>query len=337
MRESEQDSIPHQHPPGEGLSDRRRETLRRAAPWALSLAMHATLIVLATTIVWSISAPDDGPRIVASFDDPAPSPAQMETASDTPESSAQAPAHRTSPLPERPKAPSLSDLLAALGPAPAEPAAAAPAPDVQDMVKRRRTPDVRFAGLGASNARSVIYVVDASGSTISTFPIILDELRRSALRLAPTQQFQVIFFGPGGYTAARHPADGEGELKTIRLIRATRSNVQAVLEWAAGVQPRQRSNPIPALEIALSLRPDAIFVLSTAITGLGVWEPDKAAILAQLDALNPQEGDEGRRPAVIKTVQLFDDDPAGILRAIGEAHGGKDGYKFLSRREVLAP
>lgn len=321
---------------GRMLGEPHRPTLGKLAPWAFSFFVHAALIILAFGIVWTVTAPapDDRPQIFASFDDPglaASSPEKATEGAATP-----APAATDSPTPPALReAPSLSELLADLLPAPQLEPRADLAGSSRELTQQRRLPDVRFAGVGASNARSVIYVVDASGSSISTFPFILEELRRSVTRLSPTQQFQVIFFGPGGYTAAPHPADGAQDLKTIRLIRATGGNIQAVLDWASQVQPRERSNPIPALEIALSLRPDAVFVLSMAITGLGIWEPDKATLLQQLDALNPADARTGRRPAVIKTIQLFEDDPAGILRAIGEAHGGGDGYKFLSRKEVF--
>lgn len=327
---------PHLLPASRVLDGSGREIIQRIAPWALSFFVHATLIALAFGIVWTVTAPppDDRPNIVASFDDPGPAASARSEAAEgvsLPEPSA-------SVEPEPPalsEAPSLSDLLADLLPAPQMDPRADSAARSQALAQQRRLPDVRFAGVGASNARSVIYVVDASGSSISTFPFILEELNRSVARLAPTQQFQVIFFGPGGYTAAPHPADGQGDIKTIRLIRATQGNVRSVLEWSGRIQPRERSNPIPAIEISLSLKPDAIFVLSMAITGLGVWEPDKATLLAQLDTLNPKDLRSGRRPVLIKTIQLFEDDPAGILRAIGEAHGGSDGYKFLSRREVF--
>lgn len=312
------------------------DTLRRAAPWALSFFVHAVIIVLAFGIVWTVTAPapEDRPQIIAAFDDPGPAAASVSQATEGVTTPAPAAVDSQTP-PAMREAPSLSELLAELLPAPQVEPREDRSAQARELTQQRRLPDVRFAGVGASNARSVIYVVDASGSSISTFPFILEELSRSVGKLAPTQQFQVIFFGPGGYVAAPHPADGQQTLKTIRLIRATQGNIRSVLEWAQNIKPRERSNPIPALEIALSLKPDAVFVLSMAITGLGVWEPDKATLLQQLDNLNPIDPRSGRRQALIKTIQLFEDDPAGILRAIGEAHGGSDGYKFLSRREVF--
>lgn len=52
---------------------------------------------------------------------------------------------------------------------------------------------INFAGLKASNARRVVYLVDASGSLVGTFPLIIEELRKSLQRLDPRQSFGVIF------------------------------------------------------------------------------------------------------------------------------------------------
>ena len=93
----------------------------------------------------------------------------------------------------------------------------------------------------------------------------------------------------------------------------------------------------PALAEIAALKPDAVFVLSSAITGLGVWEPDRDALLAQIDRLNPVDPATGRRAAVIRTVQFHEPDPAEILRAIAQAHGGSSGadaYTFIPRLET---
>lgn len=325
------------------------------APWAVSGAIHAGLIGLGFTVAWTVVAPGgerEKERIIVHFDDPGPaargeSGGESEAAAEAVVGGAEAAPLPRAALPPAIEAEALGEPLADLRSAPRAPVNATQARSAEErtLAQARRLPDVRFAGVGASNARGVVFVVDASGSTVSTFPMIRGELRRSLEKLAPTQRFQVLFFGPGrdGVLAAEHPADREAVVgggrggRTIRLIRATRVNVEGVLGWIDSVRPGRRSNPIPALELALGLRPDAVFVLSTAITGLGMWEPDKATLLAQLEALNPVEKSSGRRGVVIKTIQMMEDDPAGILRAIGEAHGGRDGYKFLSRREVMGP
>ncbi|MBL0928031.1 MAG: hypothetical protein IBJ11_10335 [Phycisphaerales bacterium] len=320
--------------------------------WAFSLAAHASVVLLAFFIVWTVAAPrDDRPPVTVSFEDPGPAGVALVTPPDSP-AAALSPDTPTAPVPpDASPAPSLSDEVARLTAAPLEPVLpdpappapasrplAAPAPPAA-LLAERRLPEVRFAGLGASNAERIVYVVDASGAMISSFPIVRDELRKSVSRLAPTQEFQVVFFRAGEALAAPHPADQlANQARGVRLIRAGKSNLSAVSAWLDTVQPEGRSAPAAALEIALSLRPDAVFLLSSrsgAFTGGGGADPASSpdALLALLERLNPANP-SGRRPAVIKAIQFLNDDPSGTLRKIAERHAGTGGYTFISRQEL---
>jgi hypothetical protein len=182
-------------------------------------------------------------------------------------------------------------------------------------------------------------VVDASGSMISTFPFILAELERSARALDALQRFQVIFFkgdaaNASGRIAAPDPVNPDRRRET-RLIRCTPEHVRAVLEWAQTVRPGGRSNPMEALRVALGLQPDAILMLSSSIAGTGEWEISADEVLAELEALNPRDPGTGRRRTAIMTVQMFEEDPSGLLRAIGERHGpAGSGHRFIGRGEL---
>lgn len=305
-------------------------------PWVISIAIHVAFVVGAFFVVWTIMhpAPPERAQVIVSFDNPAPAPIATELLDVQLLSTSPA-----APEPEEvdPIEPLLSDLMiereARSNPLLTRPATSSE--QMREMIHQRSVPNVRFAGLGASNAIDIVYVVDASGSMISAYPQIIAELERSVRRLEPSQRFQVIVFGPGaeGYLAAHLPGEPD---RTTRLVRATSDNLDHVLEWARGLLASGRSNPIAALEMALSLDPDAVFVLSSSITGLGVWEPDRDELLAQIDLLNPIDARTGRRAVVIKTIQVLETDPAGILRAIGRTHGGEDGYNFISREELLS-
>lgn len=305
-------------------------------PWAVSLALHAALIVSGFFIVWSVSGPS-GSRapVIVSFDEPAP----VRLTADPPELSGE-PGNAALPrIAESAAKPTLSDLVASLdrnagGTSLPTPGAR---PDRAKLAGDRRFPEVRFAGMGASNAESIIYVVDASGSMVSTFPFVLDRLEQSVGKLATTQRFQVIFFQRDEAVVAPHPEDDQ-TLKPKRLIRATKENVRRVLQWARAVKPAGIGNPVRALQTAAALKPDAIFVLSSVSTGAGVWKPDRDQVLAELEKLNPADPDSGRRPIVIKTIQFINDDPARILRSIGETFGGgPTGYRFISLEELKSP
>jgi hypothetical protein len=176
---------------------------------------------------------------------------------------------------------------------------------------------VSFAGLGASTARSVVYAVDASGPMVTSLPMVLDELERSVSRLGPTQMFGVVLFRQGG--AGSGP---QVESFAPVLLRATPTARARLREWLAGIQPGGRSSPLAGLEAALSFQPEAVFLLSRSIerSGGGVWDLGLAPTLSRIDELNPRLPD-GTRRVTIQTIQFLDDDPTGIMQAIGERHG----------------
>src|SRR5690606_31927363 len=94
------------------------------------------------------------------------------------------------------------------------------------------------------------------------------------------------------------------------------------------------TKPIAALEAALKLDPDVIFLLSQDITGYGEFEVDQRDLLNRLEALNPVDPATGRRRVQIQCIQFLKEDPLGTMRKIAEAHGGRNGYKFLSSAEL---
>src|SRR5690606_29072254 len=94
-------------------------------------------------------------------------------------------------------------------------------------------------------------------------------------------------------------------------------------------------NPVAALEYALNLKPDVIFVLSEKITGSGKFEIDRRDLLAKLNQLNPVIDDKtGRRRTQINCIQFREKDVLDTLRLIAEVHGGANGYKFVSDKEL---
>jgi hypothetical protein len=195
---------------------------------------------------------------------------------------------------------------------------------------------VVFAGLGASSVKSVVYVVDASGSMVTSLPMVIAEVERSVSRLSATQKFGVIIF--------RRPGEASGSGAPVyesfapTLLRPTPSARKLLHEWLGRVEPTGRSSPLVGLEAALALRPDAVFLLARSIqrSGGGVWDLGLEATLARLDQLNPVvQGN--RRDVLIQTIQFLDEDPSGIMPAIGEQHGGGRGYRVIRTQKDLAP
>lgn len=183
-----------------------------------------------------------------------------------------------------------------------------------------------FVGLSSSNARRIVYVIDASGSMIRSLPIVVQELARSLDGLTSQQQFSVVFF-QRDKALVTPPAS--------RLSVASEAEKLRIIQWIdKNIIPAGTSNPIRAIEKALSFDPDVIFLLSENITGGGQWEIDQRDLLALLDRLNPVDPRTGRRKTTINCIQFLDPDPLDTLKKIAEIHGGPNGYKFLDRKEL---
>ncbi len=201
---------------------------------------------------------------------------------------------------------------------------------------------VNFAGLGSARALRVVYVVDASGAMVTSLKFVLPELERSIGALAPAQEFQVVFFrsrggarGGSGYDAY---ATGEGAKPG--LVRATAEARAGASSWARGMMPSGRSVPLEGLRAALAMKPDVVFLLARSIRRSGAeegWGGGVEEILRELEALNPRDAKTGRRAVVIKTIQFIDDDPSGVMQAIGREHGDDDrSYRILTLEELGA-
>jgi len=333
---------------------------RRLLPAALaslvgSVAVHAAFAAAAVGIAWRLSQ-DSAPvtrDVVIRFEDPSaaegdealPSRPQNPAAAGIPPAPVLPdPPHITPPqVAATPPSPAgelppslLADSSDRLTPRPqaAEPGRAAPtSPSSPGLLAGAEADSggVRFAGLGASNARSVVYVVDASGPMVTSMPRVIQELRRSVDQLSPSQKFGVVLF--------RRTETGAGaEVFAPVLMRATPSAKRRLVDWLAQAAPVGASNPLTGLEAALALKPDVVFLLSRSIarSGGGVWEDGLESTLARLEHLNPPSGPAGRRPTLIQTIQFLDDDPTGIMQAIGARHGQGAGYRVVRRGEDIA-
>ena len=156
-----------------------------------------------------------------------------------------------------------------------------------------------FFGIRAAG-RFFVYVIDCSESMIDEdrFARATMEVRRSVLALQAPQQFEVIFYNegatpmPGG--PQPRPADSQ--------------NKSQLVSWLRMIDPDGGTDPRSALRQALSLRPEAVFLLSDGEFPKGTTE-----IVA---GINPQ-----RIP--IHCVDLSGGEGGDHLRRIARDSGGK--------------
>jgi hypothetical protein len=301
--------------------------------WVTSMGLHAGLAVVviafAATAAHFAAKPTPPPALVMDFQQPVYAPTASLVSQMGPPSSAANPA--AAALPSAPSAAVSEQLRAAAGDAlvairKAEPPISLAAHQMGKLGGDSRPIQVDFVGLRASNARRIVYVVDASGSLVGSFPQIVEELRRSMMKLDPRQQFGVIFFQRGD--AVTVPPGGA-------LQPATPERLSEAVQWIdTKMIPAGRSNPLAALEAAMVLKPEIIFLLSADITGAGDYEISEKTLMEALDRMNPRDPATHNRPVRIQCVQFLDPDPSGTLERLAREHGGADGYRYLGRKEL---
>lgn len=319
------------------MTDRPRQQgllARLFVPSIASAGVHLGLLalVLAATVTIA-SRPGERPRLT----DVAIAPAQLSEEPQVEPDSPPEPAYAggTAPSPQAAPAPELTGRTTSVArqapPTLAQPRSAVVAAASDSQPQRA----VSFAGVSAQAARRVVYVVDASGSMVSSYAFVRARLAQSITRLSPTQSFQVILVSglpEGGSDVRMLPVEGRSD-PLLRAMPSTRENAIARLRE---VVVSGRSDPIAGLERALTLepRPDVVFFLARGFQRSGPnseWGQGVESTLASLDRLNPRSRRTGLRPVVIKTIQFLEDDPTGLMSAIADAHGdGPGSFRVLS-------
>lgn len=317
---------------------RAQRTTRWILPPAASIAVHAGLLIALTAVTIEVTREKEPPRpervtLAAPAPTPPPSPTQP---SATPIDTAQAPG--AIPAPAEPAAVARA-LAEAAAPGPARTAAPvqltpAPVTDAILAPANATSPSVRFAEIDAAPARTVVFVVDASGAVASSFTFVREELLRAIDQLSPTQRFQVIVFpGPENSPPVTAP------INRGRLALATPAAKREVAQWMSTFRPRGQSKPLAGLRDALALKPDIVMLITRSIERTGpdaAWGDGLHETLAELDALNPTDR-AGRRRSAIAAVQLLDEDPTGIMPAIAARHGqGVSDYRVVTANDLAS-
>lgn len=200
--------------------------------------------------------------------------------------------------------------------------------ELPEFVKRTPEEEAKFMGLDAASAKSLVYVVDASGSMLLHLSEVLNELELSLQSLHPKQTFAIVFFQKD--KAIHVPPKG-------KLQSAHGTQIQEAMDWirsSGQVIPSGSSNPMAAIRSAVRLRPDVVYLLSENITGSGKYAIKSSELLDALDRLNPIDVKTGKRRVEINCIEYLTHDPSGTMKQIASIHGGEDGYTFVSRGTV---
>jgi len=174
-----------------------------------------------------------------------------------------------------------------------------------------------FFGVAARGGRFV-YVVDVSGSMYDLdggkLKAAKAELLRSISALTAAQKFCVVLYD---HRCLPMPA--------ATLVAATAENKRTFGEWIEQADGGGGTDPRAALEKALSLKPNGVWLMTD-----GLFEhatPEE--ILAAIRASNP-----GAR-IQINTIAFFDNEGEPILKRIARENRGK--YRFVSPTALRSP
>lgn len=288
-----------------------------------SVFLHALVIAAGLVVTWTVVQEDSRPPprpIVADFKATAFLPVDELPVSEI-ETTATPLVETTPPEPYKPAKPEPTDMTWAVF-------------DASQAGQANSTDrEANFAGVRATNARSIVYVIDASGSMTTWLPMVLTALSQSLNRLNSAQRYAVIFFQ--GDRAIMVPPD--------RLQRAQLRTIRKTMAWTQqgrNLIPGGGSNPIPALEAALRLEPDVIFLLSEGLEGPGGGSVDSQSLLVTLNELNPiADPVTGNRWTRIQCIRIgadrdSRDDTPTLMQTIAEHHGGPGGWISLDRSDL---
>lgn len=174
-----------------------------------------------------------------------------------------------------------------------------------------------FFGVKAGG-RKFVFVVDSSRSMRGgRFEAATREVARAVRRMKKDQSFYVLFydeninqmtFAPGG------PAES-------RPVEPSPENIESLERWMASIVLGAGAGPDKALEIAIEMLPDAIYLLSDGEFGAAAEK-----FLAKANVVDDPL--DGPRPkVVVHTVALHNQGGADAMQRIATAYGGV--YQFV--------
>lgn len=183
-------------------------------------------------------------------------------------------------------------------------------PEIKKRLGKRFLEEKRQQAIqSVPNRKMVVYVADASGSMLSEFPFVLNELKQSMNELSETQDFCILFYQDGKVIHAWRK----------QRTAATRNAVTAVKNWLdeGNIVPQGTSDPRKAIRKAFAYEPDLIFVLSHDLCGTGRFATDPGRVLRIIRRRH-------RKNAIkVHWLQFIDSHNADVFKKAAQITGGR--------------
>jgi von Willebrand factor type A domain len=172
-------------------------------------------------------------------------------------------------------------------------------------------PKSTFIGV-SGNAKKIVFVLDATGSMMSSFDSLRVQLRQAVTNLRLPQQFDIVFINE------HNPPP-----LAPTLLFVTPENKRKAQEYVDTMAPRGGTNPLPALEKAFGLQPELIYFLVDPSDF-----PDKKAVL---DLVNAKAAG-GKIKMNIIAFEGNDPENNKFLQDLAKSTGGV--YRFVTSKDL---
>jgi hypothetical protein len=164
-----------------------------------------------------------------------------------------------------------------------------------------------FFGVGAGGDR-IIFIVDSSRSMIGKrWNHAVRELLRSIENLGPQQRFYVICFDMRARPVFDQPP------KPSDYLQPNKPTIAKVRRWLYELENGYETRPAEALQIAMAMHPDAIYLLSD-----GELRDHSKQMLLMFN----RDGIDGKVRTPIHTISLYSFEGKQTLQAIAAENGG---------------
>jgi len=171
-------------------------------------------------------------------------------------------------------------------------------------------PPVVFMGV-RDQAMRVVFLCDSSGSMMTKFDSLRQELRKSVDGLLPVQSMSIIFFSEDAYLTLDK-----------RSVAASPGNKKKASELLDKTAPHGSSDPIPGIRAAFAANPQAIYLLTDGDF------PNNFQVRDEIRKLNKD------KKVKVHTIAFVDrgDEYEKLLKSIADENSGT--YKFVEDSDL---
>jgi hypothetical protein len=307
-----------------------RKTARASSFWLISMAAHLLILFTlgAYTMETEFAEPDDALIVISGGRAPEDPRLQLQVVEASVPSPVNAPAHARFIRP-------ISTPSEVIDPGQAQSSISlvsfvddltGPVGDVQALFGEQGSAlatagtgqaGAEFFGVRAKGTRFV-FIVDASLSMQdgNRWYEANRELLAALDRLEAHHQFYVMFFNKDCHRMfdANNPEPA--------MLPATVENRERFRQWLATVKLGYFTEPCKSVQFALSLEPDAIYLLSD-----GDFEDQTAAMLRRTNLERVRGQRKGTPRAIVHTIGFHSHDGQQVLKRIAQENGGR--YLFV--------